>query len=59
MNAMMNTSTSAMQDLPPGAPRTVAEALGQVVWVMSQSPTHRELRIKELEWAVMPAIVAE
>jgi cytolysin-activating lysine-acyltransferase len=44
---------------PPGVPRTVAEALGQVVWLLSQSPLHRELRIKDLEWSFMPAIVHE
>lgn len=44
---------------PPGAPRTVAEALGQVVWLLTQSPLHRELRLKDLEWSFMPAILKE
>jgi len=44
---------------PPGTPRTVAEALGQIVWVLSQSPLHRELPIKALEWSFMPAILSE
>jgi cytolysin-activating lysine-acyltransferase len=44
---------------PPGTPRTVAEALGQIVWLLSQSPMHRELRIKELEWSFMPAVLHE
>jgi cytolysin-activating lysine-acyltransferase len=44
---------------PPGVPRTVAEALGQIVWLLSQSPLHRELRIKDLEWSFLPAIVHE
>lgn len=44
---------------PAGTPRTVAEALGQVVWLLSQSPQHRELRIKDLEWSFMPAILVE
>jgi len=43
----------------PGVPRTVAEALGQVVWLLSQSPMHREIKIKDLDWAFMPAIVHE
>src|SRR5262249_41450416 len=42
-----------------GAPRTVAEALGQIVWLLSQSPIHRELQIKELEWSFMPAVLHE
>lgn len=44
---------------PPGTPRTVAEALGQIVWLLSQSPMHRELKIKELEWSFMPAVLHE
>jgi cytolysin-activating lysine-acyltransferase len=42
-----------------GSPTTVAEALGQTVWVLSQSPVHKELRIKEIESIFMPAIVHE
>ncbi len=37
----------------------MAEALGQIVWLLSQSPVHRELRIRELEWSIMPAVVHE
>ncbi|MDH5822290.1 toxin-activating lysine-acyltransferase [Luteimonas sp. RD2P54] len=43
----------------PGAPRTVAEALGQVVWLLSQSPLHRQMKLKDLEWSFMPAILKE
>lgn len=52
----MDTSKA---DPPPGTPRTVAEALGQITWLLSQSPIHRELKIKELEWSFMPAILNE
>src|SRR5262249_31485039 len=44
---------------PPGAPRTVAEALGQIVWVLSQAAVHREMKIKDLEWSFMPPILHE
>jgi cytolysin-activating lysine-acyltransferase len=44
---------------PPGMARTVAEALGQIVWLLSQSPLHRELKIKDLEWSFMPAVIHE
>jgi cytolysin-activating lysine-acyltransferase len=37
----------------------VAEALGQIVWVLSQSPIHREMKIKDLEWSFMPPILYE
>jgi cytolysin-activating lysine-acyltransferase len=52
-------STAGGATAPPGTPRTVAEALGQVVWLLSQSPTHRELQIKDIEWSLMPAILHE
>lgn len=42
-----------------GAPKTVAEALGQITWLFSQSALHRQLPISSLEWAVMPAILCE
>ena len=51
--------TESKQNPPPGVPRTVAEALGQIVWLLSQSPIHRELKIKDLEWSFMPAVLHE
>lgn len=50
---------SASDKRPPGAPQTVAEALGQVVWLLSQSALHRELKLKDLEWSFMPPIMNE
>jgi cytolysin-activating lysine-acyltransferase len=44
---------------PAGTARTVGEALGQIVWLLSQSPLHREMQIKDLEWSFMPAILCE
>lgn len=40
-------------------PRTVAEALGQITWLLSQSPVHKHLKIGDLEWSIMPAIIHE
>lgn len=51
------TTQSAAQD--GGGPRTVAEAIGQIVWLLSQSAVHRELKIKALEWSFMPAVVSQ
>jgi cytolysin-activating lysine-acyltransferase len=50
---------SSNMGAPAGAPRTAAEALGQIVWLLSQSPLHRELRLKDLEWSIMPAVMKE
>lgn len=57
---MISESAQASVKKPPaGAPRTVAEALGQIVWLLSQSALHKELRIKDLEYTMMPAILHE
>ena len=42
-----------------GGPGTVAEALGQIMWLFTQSPAHAQLRIADLEWSVMPALLVE
>jgi cytolysin-activating lysine-acyltransferase len=47
------------QSPAPGTPKTVAEALGQIVWLLTQSPLHRELRLKALEPTFMPAVLHE
>ncbi len=33
--------------------------IGEMVWLMGQSPIHRELRIKDLDWLLMPPIVLQ
>jgi cytolysin-activating lysine-acyltransferase len=40
-------------------PKTYADAFGQIVWLLSQSKIHRELKIKDLEWSFMPAVMHE
>jgi len=55
----MTSTESSPKTPPPGTPKTVAEALGQVVWLLTQSPMHRELKLKSLEPTFMPAIIHE
>lgn len=43
----------------PPASKTVAQMLGEIVWLMSQSPIHKQLFIGDLEWFAMPAILIE
>ncbi len=38
---------------------TVSHALGEMTWLLSQSPIHRVMAIGDLEWLVMPALLAE
>jgi cytolysin-activating lysine-acyltransferase len=51
--------TDQSQSLLPGTPRTVAEALGQIVWLLAQSPLHGELTVKEVEQTLLPAVMCE
>ena len=39
------------------APKTVAQVLGEITWLMTQSPRHKTIALGDLEWLVMPAIL--
>src|SRR3954464_12811154 len=36
---------------------TVSHLLGEMTWLLTQSPLHRALQIGDLEWLVMPALI--
>jgi cytolysin-activating lysine-acyltransferase len=38
-------------------PKTVAQVLGEITWLMTQSPRHKAMALGDLEWLVMPAIL--
>jgi cytolysin-activating lysine-acyltransferase len=40
---------------PP--PKTVAQVLGEIAWLMTQSPRHKTVPLGDLEWLLMPAIL--
>ncbi|MDB5579156.1 MAG: toxin-activating lysine-acyltransferase [Bradyrhizobium sp.] len=40
---------------PP--PKTVAQLLGEITWLMTQSPRHKSIPLGDLEWLIMPAIL--
>jgi cytolysin-activating lysine-acyltransferase len=39
--------------------KTMGGIIGEVVWLMSQSPTHKHLSLGDLEWLLMPSIILE
>ncbi|MBI3699145.1 MAG: toxin-activating lysine-acyltransferase [Afipia sp.] len=41
--------------VPP--PKTVSQVLGEIVWLMTQSPRHKSIALGDLEWLLMPAIL--
>lgn len=49
---------SAQPAVPdPVAGKTVAEILGEIVWLMTQDPVGRDMKVSEIEKLVMPAIL--
>jgi cytolysin-activating lysine-acyltransferase len=38
-------------------PKTVSQILGEITWLMTQSPRHKAIPLGDLEWLVMPAIL--
>lgn len=54
-DGVTETDGSAAAEQAP--PRTVGGALGEIVWLLSQSPAHRHaLFLADLEWLVMPPL---
>lgn len=51
----MNDAASSLPT--SAAPPTVSHLLGEVTWLLTQSPLHRALQIGDLEWLVMPALI--
>jgi cytolysin-activating lysine-acyltransferase len=47
--------TAADRTLPP--PKTVAQVLGEITWLMTQSPRHKAILLGDLEWLLMPPIL--
>lgn len=43
----------------PGIAPTVSHMLGEMTWLLTQSPLHKALAIGDLEWLVMPALIHE
>lgn len=49
-NTTSNTNTTQ-------ASPTMGSMMGEIVWLMSQSPIHKLLAISDLEWLLMPPIL--
>lgn len=40
-----------------GVPPTISHLLGEMTWLLTQSPLHKAMQIGDLEWLVMPALI--
>jgi cytolysin-activating lysine-acyltransferase len=49
------TAHARGQTAPPS--KTVAQVLGEIAWLMTQSPRHKVMPLGDLEWLVMPALL--
>lgn len=56
---MSGVAIESGQAMPRAAPPTVSHMLGEMTWLLTQSPLHRVLAIGDLEWLVMPALIHE
>jgi cytolysin-activating lysine-acyltransferase len=54
-NAGKTVAPGKPGEAPP--PKTVAQVLGEITWLMTQSPRHKAIPLGDLEWLVMPAIL--
>jgi cytolysin-activating lysine-acyltransferase len=52
-----NHAAAQPQAHPEAQPKTVAQVLGEITWLMTQSPRHKQVPLGDLEWLVMPAIL--
>jgi cytolysin-activating lysine-acyltransferase len=55
--ASPNGASGAAQPQAEPAPKTVSQVLGEIAWLMTQSPRHKSITLGDLEWLVMPAIL--
>lgn len=55
MHHCEDSSSSASKDQVAG--KTVAEILGEIVWLMTQDPRSKDMSINDIERIVMPAII--
>jgi cytolysin-activating lysine-acyltransferase len=50
-------ATGAAQAQHEPAPKTVSQVLGEITWLMTQSPRHKSIPLGDLEFLLMPAIL--
>lgn len=43
--------------LHSAADKTIAQMLGEVTWLLTQSPIHKQMFVGDLEWFCMPPII--
>jgi cytolysin-activating lysine-acyltransferase len=52
-----NHAATAARERDALPPKTVSQVLGEITWLMTQSPRHKAIPLGDLEWLLMPAIL--
>jgi cytolysin-activating lysine-acyltransferase len=52
-----HTAAGHTQSQAEPPPKTVSQVLGEITWLMTQSPRHKTVPLGDLEWLLMPAIL--
>jgi cytolysin-activating lysine-acyltransferase len=52
-----NHAAGAVRKRDELPPKTVSQVLGEITWLMTQSPRHKAIPLGDLEWSLMPAIL--
>ncbi len=58
-NAKKTPPSPFNQPAPSAASRTVAGVLGEITWLMTQSPSHKGFFISDLEWMIMLPVMMQ
>src|ERR1700721_1895086 len=58
-NEAASSGTIFDQPAPAGAAKKTSEVLGEITWLMSQSPLPKQLFISDLEWLVMTPMLLQ
>ncbi len=56
---MQTSEATTIMEPPAAAPKTVSHVLGEITWLLTQSPLHKNMFLSDLEWMIMPAILLE
>ncbi len=54
-----SSASQFTQPAPTEASRTVAGVLGEITWLMTQSPNHKGFFISDLEWMIMVPVMLQ
>ena len=64
MDAAVEQAEAAAKNIPEPEetdrePPTIGQMLGDITWILTQSPLHKHFALSDLEWMVMPPLLLE